>query len=128
MFIATHLIGFGDAPYVPRNICTMTAGTDGDVQLGYSSVYFGSISNEPMLGLNLTDLIYTTAGYGGICAFAFDATALLAGLTVWINGVEYPFDVSDWSYLDWQESTWGTWSNAATPVFVNGVTYNVEFK
>lgn len=106
---------------------TMTAGTstgyvgyDTGVVLGT----FGSIDAEPLPGSTL-QCLFAASGDGYIY-FSGDVVALLAGLSVWVNGVEYPFDRFDWDYSGGEDATIAEWDTP--PIFVNGNVYTVEIK
>lgn len=108
---------------------TMTAGDSGVGVLGYNSDEdlievgpFGSINAEPVPG---ADLLLLISGLSAIF-FSGNQVALLAGKTVWVDGVEYPFDGSDWAY-DEGGFTGGEWVTGG-PTFVNAGVYFVEIK
>jgi hypothetical protein len=104
----------------------MTAGDLAGIAQGYSNgsvvAAFGSIDAEPIPG---NDLKLFIDGAGGGIAFDGDVMALVAGLTVWVDGVEYPFDGDDWATDG--DQTQGTWASSA-PVFLDAVSYFVEIK
>lgn len=108
--------------------CTMTAGNTSGVLQGYgnasSGIPMGSINHEPIPGQVLLQL---TSGFFDSAAFEGDVTGIVAGLRVWVNGVEYPFDNADWAYNSSLDATSGIW-NTAGPVFVDTVSYFVEIK
>lgn len=108
--------------------CTMTAGVFSGVVQGYGNASsgspMGSINQQPIPGQvfrQLTSGFFDTAGFEG------DITGVVAGLRVWVDGVEYPFDGTDWAYNSGINSTVAQW-NTAGPVFVNTVSYFVEIK
>lgn len=101
--------------------CTMTAGTLGHLY-GYYAGVFGSISNEPVPGAELAAIM--TNGSAGQIFFYGDWVSTLAGLSVWVDGVEYPFDDHDWTYTSATEAGW----SSAGPTFVDGLSYLIEFK
>ena len=101
--------------------CTMTAG-DGFSQ-GYIEGSFGSIDVQPVPGHDLYALA-TLSGGGNVILYG-DATALLAGLSVWVDGIEYPFDGYDWTFT--AGATYAEWTSAG-PTFVDTVEYLIEFK
>lgn len=105
---------------------TMTAGDYLGSAQGYSdgSLFpvFGSINAEPIPSNPLLALFTPTLK---IISFDGDAETLLTGLSVWVDGVEYPFDGSDWEFGG--SDTYATW-DAGGPTFVDGVQYFVEIK
>ena len=107
----------------------MTAGDFAAVAQGYSNgnslPAFGSIDAQPISGHDLSFLI--SGGGGNAIEFIGDVTAQLAGLTVWVDGVEYPFDAVDWTYDIDNDLTTAGW-NTAGPTFVNTSIYAVEIK
>ncbi len=128
MLMTTNLIGFMAKRRGGNTIdFTMTAGDDGSLQ-GYhdgsGSPAFGSIDGEPIPGFNLATL---ASGFLTFITFHGDATSILAGLTVRVDGVAYPFDFQDWTYDSGDNATSGIW-DVAGPVFVNTVVYFVEIK
>lgn len=130
MLITTNLIGFmarRREEEASGYSFTMTAGDLVATVQGYSdgsvSSAFGSIDAEPIPATDLQFLI--SGGAGNAIQFAGDQTALLAGKTVWVDGVEYPF-TTDWSY-DGSSSTAAEWTSGG-PTFVNTVVYFVEIK
>lgn len=129
MLCVNQLSGFGSRRRVAAGGggVTLTAGNLGGF-VGYSNgsysffSAFGSISAEPIVGQVLAALF---SGGSDEVVFSGDATAALAGLTVWVNGVEYPFDGPDWEFDG--EFTAASWVSAG-PTFVNGVAYSIEIK
>lgn len=108
---------------------TMTAGVFSGVVLGYSdgSVIpaFGAIDGEPVSGHALAFLSSSASGAGGM-SFAGDATALLSGKSLWVEGVEYPFDDADWAY-DGSSLTSASWATGAPPLADTSI-YDCEIK
>jgi hypothetical protein len=87
---------------------------------------FGSIDAEPIPGHDCVALYYASAFSAVIC-FEGDVTAMLAGRTAWIDGVEYPF-TQDWQYGEEDGNyTIAGW-DTGKPVFVAGSSYFVEIK
>lgn len=87
---------------------------------------FGSIDAEPIPGHDCVALYYASAFSAVIC-FEGDVTAMLAGRTAWIDGVEYPF-TQDWQYGEEDGNyTIAEW-DTGKPVFVAGSSYFVEIK
>jgi hypothetical protein len=105
---------------------TMTA-EDGGPVIGYDIGVigtFGSIDAEPIPGETLLNLF---SGFVNNIAFSGDLTSLLSGLTVWVDDVEYPFDLADWTYQSGGDVTDASWDEAG-PVFVDSNMYFVEIK
>jgi hypothetical protein len=105
----------------------MTAGDDEAGNTGYARVGnafaippIGSIDAEPISGEVLDACIENNSIL--VIAFVGDLTATLAGLTVWVDGVEYPPD-SDWSF-----SGVTFYSSNSPPVFLDTVSYFIEIK
>lgn len=107
----------------------MTAGDYSSFLHGYSDGTaldaFGSIDVEPLPGTTLT-VLSSAPGIFGVVGFPGDETATLAGKTIWVDGVVYPFD-DDWAYDSGNDSTTASWA-AAVPVFVVDQTYFIEIK
>ena len=108
---------------------TMTAGDfSGSIQ-GYSNGTFidtfGSIDVEPLPGNPLLTFFggSLTNGIG----FQGDCLSQLSGKSVWIDGVEYPFNDSDWTYDADNDNTGGVWT-ANTITFTPTQTYSIEIK
>jgi hypothetical protein len=108
----------------------MTAGSAFDFYYGYSNgagdlpLTFGSIDVEPFPG---NELIVFLGGGFQVVQFDGDIVALLSGLTVWVNGVEYPDSFTGWSLVSGR--TEGSWVNEESgPAFADGNTYLVELK
>lgn len=124
--MAVLIVRKAAAPVGGDGSFNMTAGEFAGAIRGYfPGLGFGSINTEPFAGETL-NLLISGSGSNGI-AFAGDLTAMLAGLTVWVDGVEYPFDGQDWAYDSGEDQTTGAW-DVAGPVFANTVTYFVEIK
>lgn len=113
---------------------TMTAGDYATVIQGYNIddssglPVMGSIDAEPIPG-HVLGVLYTSSSQQGMIVFVGDVTALVSGKTVWVDGVEYPFDSSGWQSTggDGGSITAAPW-NTAGPVFVGGVSYFIEIK
>lgn len=120
-------VAFGDG--TEAYTFNLTAG-DGpsSVFQGYSSGAFGgafgSIDAEPIAGHTLVAII---DALGSIIAFSGDCTADVAGKTVWVDSVQYPFE-NDWSYDGDNDITVADWSGGSPPDFTNTVEYFVEIK
>lgn len=135
MLDVTNLIGFGAIRRSTGISFNMTAGdlfwfqgygVEGLTEEGSPpepTPQFGSISAQPIPG---HDLYYLITGLGNGIAFIGDATVILAGLSVWVDGIEYPFDI-DWNYDDVSDKTLADWTTSP-PVFVDTVTYLIEIK
>lgn len=105
----------------------MTAGNfSAGLLIGYSPGLTGSIDAEPIPTNPLNGLFSGTIG-NGIGFNDGDITGLLAGLTVWINGVQYAANFSGWSYDGGGDATSASWSSGG-PTFVGGNSYFVEIK
>jgi hypothetical protein len=102
----------------------MTAGTDGADIRGFFATLFGSIDVEPFPGNQLISLVEDDTL--GQIFFAGDLSVFLAGFVVWVDGVAYPFDTTDWTFD--AGATVGEWSAGATPQFVDTVVYLVELR
>lgn len=112
---------------------TMTAGDFAGIVSGYLTAeasggsQVGSIDEEPIAGHPLYQFVaYNDGSLGGII-FEGDATADVAGKSVWVNGVEYPFDDADWTYDAGEDRTVGGWATG-TPVFAPASVYPSEIK
>jgi hypothetical protein len=105
----------------------MTAGDFMGIAQGYSTaVAIGSIDQEPIPGEILAGLVSGSAV--NEIVFDGDVTAIVAGLTVWVDSVEYPFD-TDWVYDGGNDWTIAQWASSSTaPPFVNTNMYFVEIK
>lgn len=118
-------------PAVGNIVFTVTAAAGNDA-VGYAGAVhyagwgpFGSISAEPIAGYPLQGVTRQTST-GSVIAFTGDVTALLVGKSVWVDGVDYGPGVQyAWDYAAgvtiWSRITGG-------PVFVDGVSYNIEIK
>lgn len=108
--------------------CSMTAGNFSGAVFGYSNgtgiPAFGSIDQQPIPGETLN--LLAGPPLSGI-QFAGDVTSSVAGLSVWVDGVEYPFDSQDWTHVMPANVTTGSWTSGA-PTFANAVTYFIEIK
>lgn len=107
----------------------MTAGQAGGFVQGYESSGafgspFGSIDAEPIPD---HALVFLLSGLSKSIAFSGDAVSLLSGLTVWVDGVEFPFDAADWNFNSGTGNTGGTWDDVG-PAFVDTQSYFVEIK
>lgn len=113
---------------------TMTSGNGfGGTVFGFIddvfAATFGSISQEPISGEVLRALVGTFVMFEG------DLVSELSGLTIWVGGVEYPFDGDDWtldsdgSSTGVANSTYASWSSAG-PDFSPGTgeQYAIEIK
>lgn len=116
---------------------TMTAGdiyaagvAFGYLKEGYFSAPtdYGSIDQEPVPGHALIMIAYSTMIIDSSVVFLGDATALLSGKTVWVDGIEYADDFSGWSFNS--TVTAGDWTAnpASAPVFVGNEEYFIEIK
>lgn len=110
---------------------TVTAAA-GNGALGYAGAVhyagwgpFGSIVAEPIDGFALQGCTRHPT-FGSVIAFSGDVTALLAGKSVWVDGVDYGPGVQyQWTYA----AGVTIWSRiAGGPVFVAGETYSIEIK
>lgn len=124
----THILA-SSAPSAPTGLFfNMTAGDFSEAVQGYSDgtqvTAFGSIDVEPIPGNDLSALF---TGVSDGISFHGDVTSIVTGLTVWVDGVEYPFDGFDWVYSSGSDLTSGVW-NVGGPVFVNTAIYLVEIK
>lgn len=108
----------------------MTAGDFSGVIQGYAdatSVNIGSIDAEPITGETLQFLLTGSAGNG--ISFHGDVTASVSGKSVWVDGVQYPFDLADWNYDSENDVTGAGWNaGPGAPVFANTQSYFVEIK
>jgi hypothetical protein len=112
---------------------SMTAGNTGGVAFGYARSGdsigigpFGSINAEPIPGQTLDDVLSLSGN--SYVIFAGDQTALLTGLTVWVDSVGYGAgDGGDWAYDSDNDRTVVVWSSGG-PVFADGVTYSIEIR
>lgn len=118
---------FQDEP-APSSPVILTAGQNaGGTNTGFSdgtvvAGSFGSLSAEPVDGFPVVAL--ATSASSLAVALAGDATGVVDGMTLWIDGVEYE-PTSDWSYVG------SVTTYAVTPppfLFVDGNTYEIEIK
>jgi hypothetical protein len=63
----------------------------------------------------------------GVIGFTGDQMAVLAGKTVWVDGVEYPFD-NDWEYDEGEDATAGQWLDGGPSLPVRPELYAVKIK
>lgn len=116
----------------------MTAGSHdaggGFVFTGYLGSSAGSVDDEwPLDPADNDYALLTLASLPGLGASILfedpggELPVLLAGLSVWINGVEKPFD-TNWTFDAENLQTSGEWTSGTGPVFVNGNSYFVEIK
>lgn len=116
----------------------MTAGSHdaggGFVFTGYLGSSAGSVDDEwPLDPADNDYALLTLASLPGLGASILfedpggELPVLLAGLSVWINGVEKPFD-TNWTFDAENLQTSGGWTSGTGPVFVNGNSYFVEIK
>lgn len=113
---------------------TMVAGDYFSLYSGYLSSAgsgggppVGSIDAEPIPGHPLYQFLVINGQYFGSFGFGGDALAALAGKSVWVSGIEYPFDDIDWTYDGDLDATLGVWGTG-TPALVPGLTYFCEVK
>lgn len=118
----------GEAP--PGFSFNMTAGDLGGAAQGYAdetSAGIGSIDAEPIPGETLQFLVTGTVING--INFHGDVLGSVTGRSVWVDSIQYPFDLSDWAYDSDNDVTGATWNTGVgAPVFVNTVSYFVEIK
>jgi hypothetical protein len=105
----------------------MTAGDDEGGNTGFAGAGnafaippIGSIDAEPITGEVMDVCVENDSAF--VIAFVGDLTATLAGLTVWVDGIEYPPD-SDWSF-----SGVTFYSSNSPPEFLDTNSYFIEIK
>lgn len=104
----------------------MTAGVYGGFITGYYAGLAGSIDQEP-LSEDFPLQVLATGLINGI-AWPSDVISLVEGMTLWVDGVEYPFG-SDWAYDPGEDLTSAYWDESfLPPSFVVDTTYFVEIK
>jgi hypothetical protein len=118
----TEGVGGGDFTF------NMTAGDDEGGNTGYARVGnsfavppIGSIDAEPISGEVLDACVENDSTFA--IAFVGDIASTLAGLTVWVDGVEYPPD-SDWAFSGVTLYV----VTSSPPVFLDTVSYFIEIK
>lgn len=109
---------------------TMTAGDYQGIIQGYGPGFeIGSIDAEPIPGHPLLGIFLWGSSFWAT-AFTGNCLELVAGKTVWVDGVNYPFDSYDWVYDadgPYGDATIGEWASAG-PTFVNQGVYFIEIK
>ena len=113
-------------------VVTLVAGSTGYGDYGYhdgsmsSDGYTkgGSISAEPIPGETLTTLAHDPAGGGSFLLFAGDIRALLAGLTLYVDGNAYSLGTPTLT----SGRTLESWSNFTGPQLANGNSHQVWFE
>lgn len=131
------LPGFTPIIRRPYHDFRLTAGNFAAAIFGFSGavIYggspFGSINHQPVGIGPLDTLVYDpgqflSPGSTGQIAFPnVDLTAALAGLSVWVDGTNYPFNLANWTFTG---NTFGAWGTSGAPPFADGVGYNIEIK
>lgn len=118
--------------------CNMTAGNYSGAIFGYENPAdtaigggfggFGSIDGEPVPGATLLGFFsFTGVSY---IFFDGDIASDLAGLNLWVDGVEYAIgeEPGSWLYVPDLDITAAIWSEGAGPSFADGVVYFIEIK
>lgn len=118
----------GGAGYSFNMTAGNAAGTVGyDVDGSEAGSPIGSINAEPVPGHALSYVLDFASDGATVVYFAGNATALLAGLKLYIDGVMIAFDTGG----DWQLDGGNTYAYTAatgSPRFSNGVVYFIEIK
>lgn len=97
----------------------------GGVFQGYLKATGGSIDAEPVTGHDLYYCIYTSGV--NIIALVGDCTGLMAGLHLYVDGVDYGLGaLGDWVFSSGY--TLLEFVSDSGPVFVPTVSYFIEFK
>lgn len=136
MLVLTALSGFGGRRRVSGGGSGVTL-TLADIGSGFYGFFtasapnnftpgtpIGSLSGEPVAGQTMAEFLVGTMG--SWVAFVGNVPGALSGKSVWLNGVNYPFDAADWYYYGADGHTYGEWAvggPAATPG-----TYSLEIK
>lgn len=130
------LPGFTPIIRRPYHDFRLTAGNYVSAVFGFSAgtiygVSFGSINHQPV-GIGPLDTCFydptqaVVPGSTGQVAFSgVDLTAVLAGLSVWVDGTNYPFNLANWTFTG---NTFGAWGTSGAPPFADGVGYNIEIR
>lgn len=106
--------------------CNVTAGAVSTLR-GYNvSVPIGSIDNQPVPGQAL-NYCYTNGTSLFYVAFAGDVSTLLAGMHVWLDGVDYGIGDSTYRFNYSSGTTKWRITSGYTPM-VDGNTYFLEIK
>lgn len=126
-----------ESPVIDEWAFTITAGShtnSSGAAIGYSGPInfqsrpaFGTLSAQPIDGYALQTCYRVGApSNNSIIAFTGDVSALLAGKSVWVNGVNYgQGDTYKFAYAG-GVTIWNRLSGG--PTFVSGQTYNIEIK